>query len=130
MRRAARAFAASCARKSPDDASGRRTLVAMKRSMSGSISAPTTNFTSGMGRLAKRLRDEPQVLIEEGAGEVEARLDVRRVGRALEDDSHLVADRVEAMLDDLELEGIDAGVLREHGWLLRASHRRVESCSI
>ena len=60
-------------------------------------------------RLRERLRDRPQLGVEEGAREVGARLDVRRVGAALQRQHHLVGRGDERVPDHLEGDGIDAG---------------------
>ena len=52
--------------------------------------------------LRERLGDRPQLGVEERAGEVRARLDVRRVGAALEREHHLVRRRDERVADHLE----------------------------
>ena len=61
-------------------------------------------------RLRERLRDRPQLGVEEGAREVGAGLDVRGVGAALQRQHHLVGRCDERVADDLEGNGIDAGV--------------------
>ncbi len=60
-------------------------------------------------RLRERLRDRPQLGVEEGTGEVRAGLDVGRVGAALERQHHLVGGRDERVPNHLEGNGIDGG---------------------
>ena len=60
-----------------------------------------------MHGLREALRHRPQLGIEERAGEVGARLDVRRVGAAAQRQDHLVRRRDEGVPDHLERDGIE-----------------------
>ncbi len=59
--------------------------------------------------LREALRDGPQLRVEEGAREVRARLDVRRVGAPAQRQHHLVRRRDERVADHLERDGIEPG---------------------
>ena len=50
----------------------------------------------------RRVGDEPAFAVEDGAGEIEPFLDVDRIGRVLQRHAHLLGDRHEEVVEDLE----------------------------
>ncbi len=60
-----------------------------------------------MERQGQPLGDEPALLVAQRRRHVHRRLDVGRVGRAHQRDRHLVDDRVEGVLDELEADRVD-----------------------
>ena len=85
-----------------------------------------------MHRHVRRIGDQAAGAVEDRAGEVEPLLDVDRIGGVLQHDAHLLGDRHEQVVEDLEHHrigfGADGGALRqghnavEHDRVLRA-HR-------
>ena len=55
----------------------------------------------------RRVGDEVARAVEQGAGEVEPLLDVHRVGGVLQAQPHLLGDRHEQVVEDLEQHGVD-----------------------
>ena len=77
-----------------------------------------------VGGLGEGLGDGAQLAVEEGAGEVAARLDVGRVGGAAERGAHLLGDGEQPVADDLEANGIDLGGQGARGRSSRWGHGR------
>ena len=63
-----------------------------------------------MNRDVRRVGHEPSLGIEHRAREVEAVANVGAHRRALEHHTHLLRDRLELVVEDLEENGVDAGV--------------------
>ena len=61
----------------------------------------------------RRVGDQPALGIEERAGEVEALLDVHRIGGVLQRHAHLLGDRHEEVVEDLEHHRVAVGAHRE-----------------
>ena len=70
-----------------------------------------------MDRHVRRVGDQAAVAVEDGAGEVEPLLDVDRIGGVLQRHAHLLGDRHEEVVEDLEHHrvgvGADRGALRQ-----------------
>ena len=82
-----------------------------------------------MHRHVRRVGDEPAVAIEHRTGEVEPFLDVDRIGGVLQRDPHLLGDRHEEMIEDLEHDRVGLGADRlapGHG--LDARHHHMVFC--
>ena len=65
-----------------------------------------------MHRHVRRIGDQGAVPVEQGAGEVQSLLDVHRIGRVLQSDAHLLGDGHEQVVEQLQADGIEAGVPR------------------
>ena len=65
-----------------------------------------------MHRHVRRVGDEAPVTVEQSAGEVEPLLDVDRIGGVLQRDAHLLGDRHEEVIEDLEHHRIGLGADR------------------
>ena len=73
-----------------------------------------------MHRHMRRVGDQPPVAIEDRAGEVEPLLDVHRIGGVLQRHAHLLGDRHEEVVEDLQHHRV--GLRAERG-ALRQRHR-------
>ena len=65
-----------------------------------------------MHRHVRRVGDEAPLAVEHGAGKVEPLLDVDRIGGVLQRHAHLLGDRHEEMIEDLEHDRIGLGADR------------------
>ena len=79
-----------------------------------------------MHRHVRRIGDEPSLTIEHGAGKVEPLLDVDRIGGVLQRHAHLLGDRHEEMVEDLEHDRVGLGADRlASGHRLDARHHHM-----
>ncbi len=79
-----------------------------------------------MHRHVRRVGDKASLAVEQGAGEVEPLLDVDRIGGVLQRHAHLLGDRHEEMVEDLEHDRVGLGADRlapRHG--LDAGHQHM-----
>ena len=76
-----------------------------------------------MHRHVRRIGDQPPVAVEDRAGEVEPLLDVDRIGGVLQHHAHLLGDRHEQVVEDLEHHRVGLGA---DGGALGQGHDAVE----
>ena len=79
-----------------------------------------------MHRHVRGVGDEAALAVEHGAGKVEPLLDVDRIGGVLQRHPHLLGDRHEEMVEDLEHDRVGLGADRlAPGHRLDAGHQHM-----
>src|SRR5437879_529375 len=94
------------ARRSPRKSRGWRTLVAIM-SMTSSRRTPASSRVRGVNGDVLGLRRQASIAVEDRRGEIPARVEDLRVGRAEHGLPHLLDDGLEAVLDDRDGDAIE-----------------------